>query len=187
MKQIFIKSVHLWNISLFIANLSQAGQQLCFHSSFWKNAVTRISNIIHGQILHLGFLEPTNEKECSFAPREVSPIPCDALKKSDENPKSWHKDVIKLSGFMERSIFQFPLNKWKTHMHSVKKYIMPKHVKYVSLNILQFNENAFFRTVYITFAGEKIKIFYFLHITVQKLPFFPSCKTPALGYLCMVN
>lgn len=72
-------------------------------------------------------------------------------------------------------------------MHSVKKYIMPKHVKYVSLNILQFNENAFFRTVYITFAGEKIKIFYFLHITVQKLPFFPSCKTPALGYLCMVN
>lgn len=30
-------------------------------------------------------------------------------------------------------------------MHSVKKYIMPKHVKYVSLNILQFNEKCFFQ------------------------------------------
>lgn len=31
------------------------------------------------------------------------------------------------------------------------------------------------------FAGEKIKIFYFLHITVQRLPFFPSCKTHSIG------
>lgn len=30
-------------------------------------------------------------------------------------------------------------------MHSVKKYLMPKHVKYVSLNILQFNEKCFFQ------------------------------------------
>lgn len=129
----------------FIVNLSQAGQQLCFLSSLWKDAVTRISNTICGQMLHLDFLELGNEKECSFAPREASPVLYDALKKSDENPKSRHKDVIKLSGFMERSIFQFPLNKWKPHMHSVKKYIMAKHVKYVSLNILQFNEKCFFQ------------------------------------------
>lgn len=30
-------------------------------------------------------------------------------------------------------------------MHSAKKYIMSKHVKYVSLNILQFNEKCFFQ------------------------------------------
>lgn len=71
-------------------------------------------------------------------------------------------------------------------MHSVKEYIMPKHVKYVSLNILQFNEKWFFFQ-YSMFAGEKIKIFYFLRLTGQKLPFFPSHKTPALGYLCFVN
>lgn len=28
-------------------------------------------------------------------------------------------------------------------MHSVKKHIMPKYVKYVSLNIWQFNEKYF--------------------------------------------
>lgn len=73
-------------------------------------------------------------------------------------------------------------------MHSAKKYIMPKHVKYVSLNILQFNEKCFFSGQFILrLLEKKIKILYFLHDTVQKLPFFPSCKTPALGYLCIVN
>lgn len=58
-------------------------------------------------------------------------------------------------------------------MHSAKKYIMSKHVKYVSLNILQFNEKCLFQdSLYYICWRKKIKIFYFLCITVQKLPFF---------------
>lgn len=55
---------------------------------------------------------------------------------------------------MEGSFFQFPLHKRKTYMHSVKKHIMPKYVKDVSLNIWQFNEKYFSRG-YFMFAREK--------------------------------
>lgn len=42
-------------------------------------------------------------------------------------------------------------------MHSVKKRIMPKYVKYVSLNIWQFNEKYFSAGYFILRLPEKNK------------------------------
>ena len=160
MKYNLIASVHLQSIShLLQIYFMQGNSSVSIHplQKLFLTSLTRISNIIHGHILHSDFLESVWWKGMFLCSKRSAPNPMRCIKKLSENAKSWHNDVIKLSDFMERSIFQFPLHKWETYMHSVKKHIMPKYVNAVSLNILQFNEKYFSEGCFMLCLLEKNK------------------------------
>lgn len=106
-------------------------------------SLTWFSNLSCGQMLHLDFLELLLRKGMFLCSRRSASNSTGCITQQGENPNCWHNDVIKLSDFMERSIFQFPLHKWKAYMHSVKKHIMPKYVNYVSYSSLELMKNIF--------------------------------------------
>lgn len=67
-------------------------------------------------------------------------------------------------------------------MHSVKKHIPPKYVKYVSSNILPFNEKYFWGVYFILcLLEENTNSLFSWSSGPITLPFFPSCKNPSIG------